>query len=1043
MASQFEIFVGVEMPKRLATNVDPLTTVAGGIPVLTGVGLEVEFKTAAELVLEGKSAYDIAVDEGFVGTPTEWLETLDGKSAYQIWEEQPANTGKTEQEFLTSLIGADGADGPPGAPGKVVNIKGTVTMTVFEDEIQDAGDHKIGDAWFVTTNTDTVLYIWTYALIGSGGRWENSDNLRGPSGTGLTVKGNWPSEVALPIANAIKGDTYGWKGALYTYMPKNPALPETEDNMAYFQIVPEGPKGEKGDQGIEGPKGDKGDQGIRGLQGIQGIQGPKGDIGLTGPKGDKGDVGAPARPFTIVGHLTDWANLPSGSNAKPEEAYGVMIAGVEHLAVYSTVEAKWLDLGPMSGAQGAKGDKGDPGPQGIQGPIGPQGPKGDTGPEGPKGLDGDGKIGPQGPKGDTGPEGPAGPKGDTGPEGPQGLVGPGGRNVVIAGAYDTLVQLEAATLEVDRSYAVRTTNVLYYVKALPATVANTNLINLGTFKGEQGVQGVKGDQGIQGIQGLQGPKGDTGNNGTNGRNFTISGTKPTEADIRALPHVEQQAWEAIDTGVVLMSISGVWTSLGALRGPKGDKGATGDTGPQGTQGVKGDTGPEGPEGPAGPKGDPGPEGPEGPQGETGQGLQVIGVYPDYASIPPATTANKGFAAGTEDGKLYINTSGTTWEPFGESGARGPRGPQGEVGSQWLEMPSSITNPNDQPNFGRAGDWTIDKTGWVWSKAEGTGWSKVYQYFTVGVQEVPTEDLAKKMVRQNTGWVVLPVDAPLANAAAVNKSYLWKVTAVNTAGWVEYTPYKFPEAPDDEKLYGRKVTGGTGAWALIPDSIGDVTAATIGKKYVREATSTTAGKWIELVIPTFQEPPSDDKAYTRTTTAAGVSSWTLAKEGISDIAGATIGDLFVREATAATVGKWTKFTPLTSPATANKRYVRTSTAWEEFNTYTLLAITTTEATAVQAVDCQANQIAFVVNKTAAVKTVNFTNPPTTGRAQTAVAEVDGAAGTVIFQLAGSPANIKWNGGVEPVYQAGLNVVTFLIINKAGTIYAIAAAGGSTV
>ena len=63
----------------------------------------------------GKSAYEIAVDNGFVGTETEWLESLkgqdgqDGKSAYDIAVEQ--GFVGTEQEWLESLKGQDGQDG--------------------------------------------------------------------------------------------------------------------------------------------------------------------------------------------------------------------------------------------------------------------------------------------------------------------------------------------------------------------------------------------------------------------------------------------------------------------------------------------------------------------------------------------------------------------------------------------------------------------------------------------------------------------------------------------------------------------------------------------------------------------------------------------------------------------------------------------------------------------------------------------------------------------------------------------------------------------
>ena len=83
--------------------------------------------------LDGKSAFEIAVEHGFVGTETDWLESLrgadglpgrdgtdgkngvdgtsgsDGKSAYTIAVEH-GFTG-TEDDWLQSLKGADGKDG--------------------------------------------------------------------------------------------------------------------------------------------------------------------------------------------------------------------------------------------------------------------------------------------------------------------------------------------------------------------------------------------------------------------------------------------------------------------------------------------------------------------------------------------------------------------------------------------------------------------------------------------------------------------------------------------------------------------------------------------------------------------------------------------------------------------------------------------------------------------------------------------------------------------------------------------------------------------
>lgn len=109
----------------------------------------------AEKGKDGKSAYQIAIENGFVGTEIEWLESLkgidgkdgingkdgsdgalgqdgidgqngadgqdgvngfDGKSAYIIAVEH-GFTG-TETEWLASLKGADGKDGADGQPGK-------------------------------------------------------------------------------------------------------------------------------------------------------------------------------------------------------------------------------------------------------------------------------------------------------------------------------------------------------------------------------------------------------------------------------------------------------------------------------------------------------------------------------------------------------------------------------------------------------------------------------------------------------------------------------------------------------------------------------------------------------------------------------------------------------------------------------------------------------------------------------------------------------------------------------------------------------------
>lgn len=73
---------------------------------------------------QGESAYEIAKEKGFVGSEEDWLESLkginglagqNGKSAYEI----AVDNGflGTEEQWLTSLKGADGATGQDGKDG--------------------------------------------------------------------------------------------------------------------------------------------------------------------------------------------------------------------------------------------------------------------------------------------------------------------------------------------------------------------------------------------------------------------------------------------------------------------------------------------------------------------------------------------------------------------------------------------------------------------------------------------------------------------------------------------------------------------------------------------------------------------------------------------------------------------------------------------------------------------------------------------------------------------------------------------------------------
>lgn len=77
---------------------------------------------------DGKSAYDIAVDNGFVGTEAEWLESLNG---------EPGKDGEP---------GEPGMDGAPGADG-YTPVRGTDYWTAEDiSEIQSYINNQIGGA---------------------------------------------------------------------------------------------------------------------------------------------------------------------------------------------------------------------------------------------------------------------------------------------------------------------------------------------------------------------------------------------------------------------------------------------------------------------------------------------------------------------------------------------------------------------------------------------------------------------------------------------------------------------------------------------------------------------------------------------------------------------------------------------------------------------------------------------------------------------------------------------------------------------------------
>ena len=85
----------------------------------------------------GKSAYEIAVDNGFVGTETEWLESLKGVDGTtfipSVSKEGNLSWSNDDGKENPTTVNIKGAKGDRGDSGVTTPINGFFTMYVDED----------------------------------------------------------------------------------------------------------------------------------------------------------------------------------------------------------------------------------------------------------------------------------------------------------------------------------------------------------------------------------------------------------------------------------------------------------------------------------------------------------------------------------------------------------------------------------------------------------------------------------------------------------------------------------------------------------------------------------------------------------------------------------------------------------------------------------------------------------------------------------------------------------------------------------------------
>lgn len=456
----------------LAQNQEKVENVEGKLDKFSGDVETILNGISGKPGADGKSAYQIAVDNGFSGDEKTWLESLvgkqgeqgiqgpqgeqgpqglqgetgpqgekgdDGKSAYDIAKSE-GFSGTTE-EWLASLKGADGAPGKDGKDGLSITAATTAS----------------------TEGGTIVTFENASGSIGSVTVLNGKDGAKGDKGT------DGKSAYQIAVEKGYDGgDESAWIASLKGEKGAKGDKGDTGE---------QGPQGEKGDaftyadftqEQLAALKGAKGDQGERGEKGEQGEKGDKGDQGPVGPQGPKGDDG---KAVNIKKSAEECSNVDS--DAYVDSNYHLQILR----AISDSGEKTFEDLGQFA----------------IVGPEGPQGVKGD-----------------KGEKGDPGEKGETGEKGADGKSAYQIALD----NNFVGSESDWLASLKGQKGDNGQNGKDGISGKSAYDIAVDEGFAGDKATWLASLKG---VKGDKGDTGEQGPQGIQGPQGEKGADGASGK----------------------------------------------------------------------------------------------------------------------------------------------------------------------------------------------------------------------------------------------------------------------------------------------------------------------------------------------------------------------------------------------------------------------------------------------------------------------------------------------------------------------------------------------
>lgn len=277
---------------------------------------------------DGKSAYDIAKENGFQGSEIEWLESLkgyqgkDGKSAYDIAKEFDGFQG-TERQWIASLKGEKGEDG----------------KSIVFDDLTEAQKESL----------------------------RGPQGIQGPAGkdgTGISITGSEDSYESIIAEHTLaeNGEAYLAKdsGLLYIYANGWPA----KDGGVQFK----GDKGDIGPIGPTGPVGPVGPKGDDGYSPIKGIDYDDGEDGFSPTVDVSKENGITTITFTDktgenkVATIRDGINGVKGEDGLSPEAKIEEINGGAKITIKDKLGSTTATiLNGVNGSDGADGKDGEDG----------------------------------------------------------------------------------------------------------------------------------------------------------------------------------------------------------------------------------------------------------------------------------------------------------------------------------------------------------------------------------------------------------------------------------------------------------------------------------------------------------------------------------------------------------------------------------------------------------------------------------------------------------------------------------------------------------